>query len=214
MFKDDPNEPISSHDRRMLKEFYVCFDRPAFRVNFLHESNIDDLDMGLEDTIAALNTGIKKRRDGIVFGKASDGKVYFENQDLRKAFDEIVTYLTEARILYADAKKSDFFFRTRSGYAFHRDHDEEAVRVAVMMDELRNRVLEVANGVYSKFKMPEFPYIQTSDHYRRLARLPALQIDVPSSKFKFWSLNEIIEFKPSFFGVSININRILEKLRK
>ncbi len=104
MFKEDPNESISSHDRRMLKEFYVCFDRPAFRVNFLHESNLDDLDKGLEDTIAALNTGIKKRRDGIVFGKASDGKVYFENQDLRKAFDEIVTYLTEARILYADAK--------------------------------------------------------------------------------------------------------------
>jgi hypothetical protein len=214
MSNEDPNKPISDHDMNMLKEFYVCFDRPAFRVNFLHESDLDALDEALEDTIAALNTGIKKRRDGIIFGQATDGKAYFENQDLHRTFDEIVTYLTEARILYAEAKESGFFFPVRSGYAFHSDHQEEAVKVAVMVDELRNRALEVANEVYRKLAMPKFPYIQTSDHYRRMARLPALQTEVPSAKFKFWTLNEIIDLRPNFFGIGININNLLKKLHK
>ena len=213
MNKGDSNKPFSEHDMSMLKEFYVCFDRPAFCVNFLHESDLDALDKALADTIAALNTGIKKQTDGTVFGKHTEGKVYFDNEDLRKAFGEIVSCLTQARILYAEAKNSGFFFPGMSGYAFHRDHQEAAIKVAVVVDEVRNRALEVANGVYAKLKMQKFPYIQTADNYKSIASLTDLG-KVKKSKFNFWSLIEIIEIKPTFFGINFNISKMLEKLHK
>lgn len=206
---------FSDHDMTMLRSFYVCFDRPAFRVNFLHESDLDSLIDALADTIAALNTGIKKRRDGIVFGEPTEGKVYFENRELREAFDKIVTYLTEVKVLYVQAKEAGYFFEFRpSRYAFHHDHNVEATRVAVMVDEIRNKALEVVNEIYRKVGMAPFPYIKTSQLYRNTANLPKLQDEVPNAKSKFWSLNDIIDLKPNFFGIGININELIKILGK
>ena len=96
---EDVTYNISGHDLAILKSLYVCFDRPAFRMRFEHESDLDALIQALDDTIAAINTGVKKTRDGIVFGEPSVGKAYLENLDLRAAFDGIVETLSAAKFL-------------------------------------------------------------------------------------------------------------------
>lgn len=211
-------QSISEHDRKMLISFYVCFDRPAFRENFEHETDLNALIDAIDDTIAAINTGVKKRRDGIVFGEATDGKAYFESKELRKVFDCVVNLLSEAKFLYFEAKGAGYFFDMsligRVGIAFHSAHTQEAQRVAVMIDELRNRVLETINNIYVLLGMEKFPYIKTSDYARKLASLPPLKKEKPKAKYNFWSLNDIVELKPNFFGIGININELLKRFER
>ena len=185
--KDD----CSESDKKMATEFYVCFDRPAFRQNFKHESDLDALMAALDDTIAAINTGVKKRRDGIIFGNKVKGKAYFEDQYLRKAFDKIVDLLSEAKTCYAEARQAGYFFEGRFGLAFHHDHSKEAIRVAVKIDELRNKALEIANEVYVNMGMAPFPYIETPPHYlNRVSLCPRCKNHIQED----WILCEICGF--------------------
>ena len=123
--RDDPvsSEPhekreFSASDEETLRELYACFDRPAFRVTFEHETDLEALMVALDDTIAAINTGVKRRRDGIVFGHAVRGKPYFESDHLRNSFDRIVMLLTEAKSIYEKAVDSGCFFDLGSYQVF------------------------------------------------------------------------------------------------
>lgn len=87
----------------------------------------------------------------------------------------------------------------RSGLAFHQNHQEEAIGVAVVIDDLRNKALSIANGVYSHFGRTLFPYIETPAHYRTLA-----------SKIK--AVTDILEIKPGIFGFSIDVGKLIERL--
>ena len=175
----DPN------DEATLRELYVCFDRPAFKDSFRHETDLDALMVAIDDMIAAINTGIKRRRDGIVFGEPVKGKAYFVNDDLRESFDEIVEVLVEAKRVFVQAAQEGYFFDLNSyetydplspslalrhptwgrRIAFHSNHSEDAIRVAVEIDALRNRVLQIANSVFATLGLAPFPYIETSDWY-------------------------------------------------
>jgi hypothetical protein len=171
----------SVSDEETLKALYVCFDRPAFQRSFENETGFEYLMIAIDDTIAAINTGITKRRDGIVFGQPVKGKAYFDSDDLRDYFDKIVRLLTEVKFIYEQAVRSGYFFE-QSGrvLAFHRDHTSEAVVVAVKIDELRNEVLVITNSVYEPLGMRPFPYIETPQHY--LDHVKALQPARESSK--------------------------------
>lgn len=172
-------------DKELLIAFYVCFDRPAFKDSFKGHSDLDGLMAAIGDTIAAVSTGVKKRRDGIVFGDPVKGKSYFERPDLRKAFDEIVFLLSKAKATYTRARKAGYFFEGSFGLAFHSDHAIEAIRVAVEIDRLRNQVLSIANGIYSQMGMKTFPYIETPEHYLELRRKQGTaSIDPPPDEFK------------------------------
>lgn len=165
---------LSANDLEMARSLYVCFDRPAFQQNFEAHTDLDALIAALDDTIAAINTGVKKRRDGIVFGKPTEGKAYFENMELRKAFEQIVSLLSEAKNTYAKARTAGYFFDLRSigreGLAFHSNHQDKAIAVAVRVDSLRNQVLKIANQIYTRIGMKPFPYIITPSHYLKLAQ--------------------------------------------
>jgi hypothetical protein len=204
---------LNTHDREMLHEFYSCFDRPAFKVNFKHESDLEALIMAIDDTIAAINTGIKVRRDGVQFGKAVDGKSYFNNKELHKAFNEIVDILTEIKILYTKAKDAGFFYFDRRWVAFHSAHSEEASKVAVLIDEARNKVLEIANQIYVQLGYREFSYIDPMEYYKGFEELAVLKKSAVTRN-KFMSILEIIEINPNFFGIGLNINNLIKAMLK
>jgi hypothetical protein len=209
---------LSPHDQELLRELYVCFDRPAFRVPFEHEADLDALIEAIDDTIAAINTGVKRTRAGVVFGKPVGGKAYVDDRGLRAALDQIVEILGMAKLLYARARAAGYFFDMaqigRHGIAFHSDHQEDAMRVAVMFDEERNRVIEIANGLYKGLGLPELPLIGTAEYYEKEARLPELKAQLPKRRSKFISILEVLELKPNFFGVGINLNELFQKLSK
>lgn len=166
-------------DEEVVEDLYGCFNRPAFRDSFEHESDLEALMVAFDDTIAAINTGVKKTRDGIVFGTAGKGKAYFDNPELYSAFDQIVTLLGEAKTLYSKAKEAGyFFFGVRSGAAFHGDYQGEAAWVAIKIDELRNDALKIANRVYEQMGKRPFPYIKTPEHYHRFATPPPFAKEV------------------------------------
>jgi hypothetical protein len=180
---------FSASDEETLRELYACFDRPAFRMTFEHETDLEALMVALDDTIAAINTGVKRRRDGVVFGHAVKGKPYFESNHLRDSFDRVVMLLTEAKSVYEEAVHSGCFFdldsylvfslegrppiqqnaagspHRRRQIAFHASHQDAAIAAALKIDELRNQVLAVANSVYARLGMRAFPCIETPRWY-------------------------------------------------
>lgn len=209
---DNVSTDFSDHDYEIVKELYVCFDRPAFRVRFEHESDLEALMEAIDDTIAAISTGVKRTRSGLQFGKPVEGKAYIEDKGLRAAFDEIVDILSATKLLYAKAKASGYFFIGARSIAFHSDYQKEANRVAVMIDEARNRVIEIANGIYSNLGMKEFPFIETPEYYEELAGLIELKTNLPRRKSSFLTILEVLELKPNFFGLGINLNELIRKL--
>lgn len=202
---------LSPHDREMLREFYGCFDRAAFKVNFEHESDLDATVAALADTVAALGTGIKTRRDGVLFGKPVEGKAYFESGALRAVFDEIVDVLCGVQILYSHAKAAGFFFCMSPSSAFHSSHSREAARVALLIDEARNRVLELVNQVYVPLGYREYAYIRSPEHYDGYDEIQALK--KKAQRRKYMSILDVLTIKPSFFGVGLNVSALLKAIR-
>lgn len=199
--KKQRTREFSASDEESLRGLYVCFDRPAFRLGFNHEADLEALMVAIDDTIAAINTGVNRRRDGIVFGQPVKGKAYLESDYLRDSFDKIVMLLTEAKSTYEQAVRSGCFFdldsytvfegvpregrpsgfrqvlskltgrgaknvpREGRRIAFHYARQDEAITVAVRIDELRNGVLAIANTGYERLGMRPFPFIETPQHY-------------------------------------------------
>jgi hypothetical protein len=197
------NLTLSPEDKERAIAFYDCFDRPAFRQNFEGHTDLEGLIEAIDDTIAAINTGVKKRRDGITFGIPVTGRAYFQDDYLRDAFGKIVELLIHVRDTYRQAKDSGYFFDLssigRSGLAFHQSHKEEAINVAVVIDDLRNKALQIANKVYSHFGLQAFPHIKTPEHYKKLTS-------------RVNNVMDILEVKPSLFGVSVDFGKLLSKL--
>jgi hypothetical protein len=166
-----PEMPAYSRgDEAIVRALYVCFDRPAFRVHFEHETDLEALIAAVDDTIAAINTGVTKTRDGVVFGEPVKGKSYLQSDALVGKFDKIVCLLSEVKRRFSEAQRKGYFYPQRPGrLAFHHDHQAEAMGVAVRIDDLRNQVLTIANEVYSKLGLRPFPLIETPENYRSVA---------------------------------------------
>lgn len=86
-------------DEEILQMMAAVFDRPAFRTPFMIESQLPAFEQAIEDTIAALNTGIWRLRDGAeirripslhtvrdVQLRAGLGKVVREVDEIRRTF--------------------------------------------------------------------------------------------------------------------------------
>lgn len=203
---------LSRPDEVILKELYVCFDRPAFRIPFEHEADLNALMEAIDDTIAAINTGVKRTRSGLPFGKLTKGKAYLKDDEIRALLDEVVDSLSMAKVLYAQARAAGYFFDMsqigRKGIAFHGNHNEEATKVAVMIDETRNRVIEIVNRIYRDIGLREFPYIKTPEYYKKGMGFAKIKAQVPKNKFSFISIIDVLELKPNFFGLGINFNEL------
>lgn len=84
------------HDLDLLKFYAVCLDRPAFRTLFHNELSFADFDQALEDTVLALNTGLRRTRDGTLIEQA-EGKRAVVNPAWRDALDIVVSETMQAR---------------------------------------------------------------------------------------------------------------------
>jgi len=73
---------------RFLALMAECFDRPAFTTEFRSES-IPDFKKAITDTIEALNTGVRRLRDGTEVGRIPR-KAQLKDAAKRKVVEEVV----------------------------------------------------------------------------------------------------------------------------
>jgi len=85
---------------RFLALMAECFDRPAFTTEFRSES-IPDFKKAITDTIEALNTGVRRLRDGTEVGRIPR-KAQLKDAAKRKVVEEVVGLLVELRARYDD----------------------------------------------------------------------------------------------------------------
>jgi hypothetical protein len=185
------SKQISSSDKEIIRNFYSSFDRPAFRIPFVDEADLDTLIEAIDDTIATINTGVKKRRDGIVFGTATEGKSSIVDRNIRKKFDEIVDLLSQVKTLFVQAEAAGWFWRDSppTSKAFNLAHRANAIKLAVTIDEIRNKVITIANNVFTEMGLEPFPPIRASEHYLFLDY--QLQ-ERRRSWWKFWRRKRIV----------------------
>jgi len=86
---------FSETDIELLEFFYACFDRPAFSVPFSHEMPTEFI-QAIEDTIYAINVGIRRDRNGKIILKGK-GKSEIDSAELRAKFDAVSALLFEIR---------------------------------------------------------------------------------------------------------------------
>jgi hypothetical protein len=84
-------------DDEALALMAECFDRPAFTTEFRSESSIPDFKKAITDTIEALNTGVRRLRDGTEVGRIPR-KAQLKDPAKRKVVEEVVELLVELRV--------------------------------------------------------------------------------------------------------------------
>jgi hypothetical protein len=86
-------------DGEILSLMAECFDRPAFTTPFRDESNIPDFKKAITDTIEALNTGIRRLRDGTEIGRIPSRHQLSKKRN-KEALAKIVQKLDELRATF------------------------------------------------------------------------------------------------------------------
>lgn len=104
IFKDTMPQKNIPDDENILKEIINCFDRPAFTTPFNMESNLPDFVKAIEDTIAAVNTGVYRMRDGTLIKNISS-KSSITDQKIKKSLDNVVFKLIDLRYTYEELVK-------------------------------------------------------------------------------------------------------------
>lgn len=109
---------ILNDDKKLIKFYAQCFDRPAFQNEIRCEGSIEDFDKAIEDTIIALNTGVLRTRDGSIL-KTQEGKSNILNNVWRNKLDTIVDILIAIRKRLRIAENEGAYFRNDTFYCFH-----------------------------------------------------------------------------------------------
>jgi hypothetical protein len=125
-----------------------CFDRPAFTTEFRSESSIPDFKKAITDTIEALNTGVRRLRDGTEVGRIPR-KAQLKDPAKRKVVEEVVGLLVELRARFDEFVASGSIRKCCGDPKC--DLWDFRPRAAFVMDDLRERILRefgrVAPGV-------------------------------------------------------------------
>ena len=125
------------NDDEILALMAECFDRPAFTTPFMQESSIPDFKKAITDTIEALNTGVRRLRDGTEIGRIprrSELKDPAKRAALAKVVDALValraeydSFLRSGDLRPCGCNDSDcpvFFVSHRAGFAMDRLRSE------------------------------------------------------------------------------------------
>lgn len=132
-----------------LQRLVRCFDRPALYTPFFQETSLADFRKAITDTIEALNTGIRRLRDGTFIERVMQ-RHDFADPDVRHRLDQIEKMVVNIRTQYV---------------AFHHDgqiqcklppgspFQEYLVQQSACrtMDELRASVLDAVRRLVPTF---------------------------------------------------------------
>jgi hypothetical protein len=136
-------------DDEALALMAECFDRPAFTTEFRSESSIPDFKKAITDTIEALNTGVRRLRDGTEVGRIPR-RAQLKDPAKRKVVEEVVGLLVELRARFDEFVASGDLRPCGCGKPECSVFLIEP-RAAQVMDDLRDRILHqfgrVAPGV-------------------------------------------------------------------
>ncbi|MCK5748868.1 MAG: hypothetical protein KAH44_21825 [Oricola sp.] len=86
-------------DDETLHMMAAVFDRPAFRTPFMAESNLPAFQQAIEDTIAALNTGVWRTREGAEIRRIPSLH-HVHDMHVRAGLAKVVRELDEVRRLF------------------------------------------------------------------------------------------------------------------
>ena len=133
-------------DAEILALMAECFDRPAFTTPLMQESSLPDFKKAITDTIEALNTGVRRLRDGTEIGRIPR-RSELRDPAKRAALARVVDGLVALRARYDSLLRSGdlrpcgcddpdcpiFFISHRAAFAMDRHRSqvlEEFARVA------------------------------------------------------------------------------------
>jgi hypothetical protein len=163
----------SSHDLEMLRFFYSCFDRAAFRDPFNVEIP-DRMFRAIQDTIVALTIGARRTHDGALISQGK-GKTEFESTELRTKFDAVVIRLN-------DIIKSMEIGIASGAIAIDRGRlVVRQTKIADYVDQTRNEVLSIVNEVFSRIGLKQFSPIPATRNWKSV-HIPWLDKDAGAIK--------------------------------
>ncbi|WP_238890031.1 hypothetical protein [Achromobacter insuavis] len=138
-------------DDDALQLMSAVFDRPAFRTPFQQESSLPAFQQAIEDTIAALNTGVWRTRDGDEIRRIPSIH-HLRDTRIRSVLEQVVRQV--------DALRRIFVVRLREGAIKHCGCSQPDCptytlthRVADELDEARRKILTTFRSVYAAFRV-------------------------------------------------------------
>ena len=139
------SETDNYDDKKIIRFFSQCFDRPAFQDEFRQEGSIEAFDKAIEDTITAINTGCLRDRDGKILFQCF-GKSYLSNIEWRDKMDRIVDMLRAIRSRYLLAVQLGQLHigNGSQGIQFYCFRDYE---LAKWFDETRSDILSLFSSI-------------------------------------------------------------------
>ena len=152
---------LTRNDVAILKFFYPCFDRLAFRIPFEEEVQ-SDLIRALEDTAYALALGIRRTSEGIEIARGKS-KSDFDSPQLRARFDVVVLILWDLRHQF------DLAVATRAIHMSFPPGDTVGVFAAAvpevvrLFDDSRNEILRLVNEPFVQIGKQPFPFITSRE---------------------------------------------------
>jgi hypothetical protein len=143
-------ESIAASDHDILQLMAQCFDRPAFMTPFSGESSMPDFKKAVTDTIEALNTGMRRLRDGTLIQRIPS-RHSIRDEQVRQVVGDIVTGLMRLRATY------DEFLSTGDIRPCGCGQPDCPVffpspRACSVMDRMRHQILEQFRAIYPEFR--------------------------------------------------------------
>ena len=131
-------------DDEILAMMAECFDRPAFTTEFRSESSLPDFKKAITDTIEALNTGVRRLRDGTEIGRIPR-KAQLKDPVKRATVERVIEMLVELRVRYDEFVASGDI--RKSCDSPDCQLWDFRPRAAFVMDDLRERILHEFSAV-------------------------------------------------------------------
>ncbi|HEY1723316.1 MAG TPA: hypothetical protein VGG27_18885 [Magnetospirillaceae bacterium] len=138
-------------DDDVLDLMAPVFDRPAFRTPFQQESSLPAFRQAIEDTIAALNTGIWRTRDGTEIRRLPSVH-HLKNAQLKEAVGRVIRLVDELRRIFVG--------RLRDGSIKPCGCGKSDCPVFMMqdgavqqLDRARDAILETFRSIYPNFRV-------------------------------------------------------------
>lgn len=141
-------------DADILTRLAECFDRPAFTTPFRGESNLPDFKQAITDTIEAVNTGIRRLRDGTEIDRGPS-RHHLKDPEIRTKLGAVVGKLIELRATYEGLIRTGEIRLCGCGKAGCPVHMID-YKAATIMDALRTDILIAIRDVYPGLAVP-FP---------------------------------------------------------